>query len=251
MRRSWLKWLLLAAALIAAVVLVVIHYKEVMALLRDPEQVRAWLAGLGPIGPLGLIALNAAQVVVAPIPGYVVQIAAGYLFGWLLGSIYGAIGMVLGGIIAMNLGRIFGRPLVRRVVGTDRLERWEHITHLDSLWVWCILMLGPLGDAPYYIAGLTTLPIWRIAVVVLLVRSPSVIVAAAIGAGVISWKSPWVIGGLIFFVVFALVAARYQDRLDRWLDERILGPLAARAQSRAGRKKPIPAPAAEEHSPSE
>jgi uncharacterized membrane protein YdjX (TVP38/TMEM64 family) len=83
----------------------------------DPADLRAWLESLGPWGPVGLIALFVLQILVAPLPGYVFQAAAGYLFGWFWGAVYACIGMLIGGTLAMTLARIFGRPLVRRVVG--------------------------------------------------------------------------------------------------------------------------------------
>lgn len=223
----WLKRSVLMAALLVVLALAIRYHREILELIGDQERVQAWLAGLGPLGPLGLITLNAAQVVVAPVPGYVLQITAGYLFGWLPGAIYGALGMALGGALAMSLSRIFGRPLVRRVAGADRLERWERVTRLNSLGIWFIIMLGPFGDIPYFIAGLTQLAIWKIVAIALLVRGPSVIVAAAVGAGVVSWRSPWVIGGAIILMSLGVIGVRYQDRIERWVDDTLLSRTTA------------------------
>ena len=60
-------------------------------------------------GPAALIGINVAQILVAPIPGYVVQAAAGYLYGPLWGGIYGAIGLMIGAMLAMLLARLLGR----------------------------------------------------------------------------------------------------------------------------------------------
>ena len=169
-----------------------------------------------------MITLNAVQVLVAPIPGYVPQIVAGYLFGWFRGGIFSAIGMALGGILAMVLVRIYGRPLVQRVAGANRMERWEEVAHLNSIGIWFLIMLGPFGDIPYFIAGLTRLPIWKIVFVAVLVRGPSVVIAAAVGDGVISWRSPWVIGGAIVLMLTGLIGVRYQERIERWIDENLL-----------------------------
>ena len=219
--RAWLKWILLVAVLAVVAVLSVRYWREVAAFLSNPDELRAWLARLGPLGPLGLIAFNAIQVVLAPVPGYPVQIAAGYLFGWWQGSLYAVAGMILGGLLAMTLGRVYGRPLVERVVGAERLERWEKVAHLNSLAVWFVLMLGPLGDAPYFIAGLTKLPIWKLLLVVLLVRTPSVMVSAALGAGVISWRSPWFIAGATLFIVLGILAGLNEQRIEEWLSRQV------------------------------
>lgn len=221
--RSWLKWVLLVAVLVVVAGFAVTHYREMVSFLSNPDQIRAWLAKLGPLGPLALIGFNALQVVVAPFPGYPVQIAAGYLFGWWRGSLYAVAGMILGGLLAMTLARVYGRPLVQRIVGVERLERWEQVAHLNSLVVWFVLMLGPLGDGPYYIAGLTKLAVWKLLVIVLLVRTPSVLVSAAVGAGLISWRSPWFIAGAALFIVSGILAGLNEHRIEAWLSRQARG----------------------------
>lgn len=222
----WLKRALLVFSALAIAVLLLRYSRAVLAIVTDQERLQDWLSSLGPLGPLGLIALNAAQVVVAPVPGYLVQLAGGYLFGWLPGAIYGSLGMSLGGAVAMTLARIYGRPLVRRLIGEQRLARWEQVSHINSLALWFIIMLGPFGDAPYFIAGLTRLQVWKIVVIALLVRGPSVTVAAAIGAGLVSWRSPWVIASAAALISLALLGMRHQDQVQRWLEEQLLNRLA-------------------------
>lgn len=222
MMRPWIKRGLLVALSVTAVILFARYYRELFAFLSNEELLQAWLDQLGPVGPLAVIALNALQVVVAFVPGYAMMIAAGYLYGFPLGAIYGAIGMALGGVIAMALSRRYGRPLVVRMVGEDRMQRWEDVTHLNSLPIWFFLMLGPFGDVPYYIAGLTTIAIWKIIAIALLLRTPSVTVAAAIGAGLVDWRSPWVIGGAALLMVVGGVVVRYQNRIESFVDQKVL-----------------------------
>jgi len=219
--RAWLKWIVLAVVLAVIAVLAVRYGREAAAFLSNPDELRPWLARLGPLGPLGLIAFNALQVVVAPFPGYPVQVAAGFLFGWWQGTLYAVVGMVLGGLLAYALGRAYGRPLVQRIVGADRLDRWEKVAHLNSMAVWFVLMLGPLGDAPYFIAGLTKLPVWKLVAIVLLVRTPSVMVSAALGAGLISWRSPWFIAGATLFIVLGILAGLNEQRIESWLSRQV------------------------------
>lgn len=222
----------MAALAVGLAVVALRYHRPILDFVADQERLRAWLVTLGPLGPIGLIVLNAIQVVVAPIPGYVLQGAAGYLFGWLPGTFYAIIGMTLGGILAMSLARIFGRPLVRRVTGEQRLQRWEQVSRLNTLPIWFVLMLGPFGDIPYFVAGLTSLAIWKVVIVAVLVRWPSVILSTAVGSGVVSWRSPWVIGGAAVLLTAALLGMRYQDRIDRWIDRVLLGQVLSRYRSR-------------------
>ena len=227
MKKSWIKFGLVIAALVIGAALAARYARPVFDFLSNEQQLEAGLDRLGPLGPLGVIALNALQVVVAFIPGYAMSLASGFLYGFPLGAVYGAIGMAVGGLVAIMLARTFGRPLVARMVGEKRMQRWEEVAHLNSLPIWFILMLGPFGDVPYYIAGLTTLAVWKIIAVALLLRTPSIFVAAAIGAGLVDWRSPWVIGSAVLLMAAAVVAMRYQSRIEGFVDQKLLPRVAA------------------------
>jgi len=229
--KPWIKVGLLIVVLVIAAALAVRVAPPLIDFLGNEQQIQSWLDRIGPWGPLGLIVLNALQVIVAFVPGYAMSIASGFLYGFPVGAIYGALGMALGGLVAMALARAFGRPLVVRMVGGQRLQRWEEVAHLNSLPIWFLLMLGPFGDVPYYIAGLTTIAFWKIIVIALALRTPSVMVTAAVGAGLVDWRSPWVIGGAILLMGSALVAMRYQDRIEAFIDRRVLPKVASLAAS--------------------
>lgn len=227
----WLRntlWILAAAVVIA---LGVVLARPVYDFLGNEQALRVWLDRLGPLGPLGVIALNAIQVIIAFVPGYAMQIAAGFLYGFPLGALYGAVGMTLGGVTAMALARRYGQPFVARMIGARRLERWQEVTRLNSLPIWAFMMIGPFGDVPYYIAGLTRLAIWKIMVLAVLLRTPSVIVAAAVGAGLLDWHSPWVWGGAALVMLVGALVVFNQQRLDRWLDETLLPRITRRGKT--------------------
>ncbi|MCC6166021.1 MAG: TVP38/TMEM64 family protein [Caldilineaceae bacterium] len=221
----------LALALIALVAVFVFFGPQLWALAQDPEQLTVWVAKLGWLGPLALIALNALQIVIAPIPGYVVQLAAGFLFGALWGGIWGAAGLVAGGSLAFWLARIYGRPLAERLVGRARLARWEKITYSTSTLVWVILLLGPTGDAPFFLAGLSRVAFVKVLLITLVVRVPSAFVAAAAGAGVLflTWWQLALIFALLAGIV--LVFLRYHDRIVDWSEHRLQRQLEREQQN--------------------
>jgi uncharacterized membrane protein YdjX (TVP38/TMEM64 family) len=221
MKTAHKRWLL-GLLLVALLVLVVMCWRPLMDLLGDLPRLRSWLHELGPWGPAALISLNAAQIVLAPVPGQLVQAVAGYLFGLWPGAIYGALGMALGGTLSMSLGRLYGRPLVERVLGRERLTRWEEVAHTDSPLVWAVLMLPLFGDIPYLIAGLTRAPIWRVLAITLVIRGPSVILYAAMGSGTIT-GSPYLLGTLmVALVLVGILGMLYGPRVQAWSEERLL-----------------------------
>ena len=185
----------------------------IQQLLSDRERFQAFVEELGWFGPIILILFNALQIIVAPIPGYIVQLAAGYLYGPWWGGLWGALGLYIGSMSAMWLARTFGRPLVERAIGMQRVQHWEHVIHSDNIYIWFALLLGPTGDAPYYLAGLSHVRFAYIALITTLLRVPSAFVAAAIGAGVVTltwWQFTLIVAtvGLL-----ALILLRYKTLL--------------------------------------
>lgn len=187
-------------------------------LLQDETALETFVVRLGVWGPLALIALNALQIVVAPLPGYVMQMAAGYLFGPIWGGIFGALGVLVGSMTAMALARTFGRPLVERLVGQERLSRWERMTFSASTAVWFVILLAPTGDLPYFMAGLSQVSFMKIFLLTLAIRAPSTMVVAAAGAGV-WWLSGWQLVALLLALGLAtMLFLRHQERLHTWID---------------------------------
>ena len=198
-------------------------------LLQNEQMLEAVIERLGWMGPAALIIFNTIQIVVAPIPGYVVQIASGYLFGPFWGGLWASIGLLLGSMLAMWLARVFGRPLAERLVGKGRLDKWEATTHSDSIFLWFILILSPTGDLPYFLAGLSRTRFSTIFLLVLAIRVPTTFVVASAGAGVLllAWWQLAMIG--VALTALLLVFMRYQEPMIRWVDAQVLGKMPQKA----------------------
>ncbi len=236
--RTYWKQGLALSALVALGVLAWIYRDPLQTHLRNIDEARLWFHSLGPVGPVALIGLNALQIVVAPIPGYLVQIAAGWVYGVWPGALYAIIGLAVGATLAISLGRLLGRPFVARIIGVGRLARWEHVTRADKPWLWAILFLGPLGDLPYFLAGLSSYPIRKLVLTAVLVRSPGVVFATALGAGLVSADgrallalamtrmrlvNPWWLVALVMVLaVVAYLAYRVARRLPALWERQIV-----------------------------
>ncbi len=93
--------------------------------ITDTEALRAWLDQFGIFAPIVFIGLQALQVIVAPIPGQVVALVAGYLFGPLAGTVYSLTGVLIGSAVAFSLSKRFGRSFVERVIHEDVIARFD------------------------------------------------------------------------------------------------------------------------------
>lgn len=105
---------------------------------------------------LGFILVQAAQVVVAPVPGEVTGLLGGFLYGPLLGVILSTIGLTIGSYIAFALARMFGRPLVDKLVDKRVMRRFDYLLHHKGAFLVFMLFLIPGFPKDYlcYILGL-------------------------------------------------------------------------------------------------
>jgi uncharacterized membrane protein YdjX (TVP38/TMEM64 family) len=186
---------------------------------RDPVAVRAWVRGFGPWAPVAFVALQALQVVVAPIPGHVLGLASGYLFGPVAGTAYGLLGAAIGTWVAVVLARRLGRPLVARLVGDDALDRVDDLAGRRGLLALFVTFLVPgLPDnTACPAAGLTDLDVRTVVAVSVVGRAPGYYLSNLAGAGVATGDAALVVAVVGLFVVATALVVRYRRRLHDWL----------------------------------
>jgi len=249
--RPWLRGAILAALLLTGGTALIVWREPLWALFGDQARVQAWIASFGPFGPLISASLNAAQVLLAPIPGQIVGLANGYLYGTGLGTLYSMLGLLAGTWLAMALARVFGRPLVLRVVNAVQLERWDRIAARQGPWFFFLFFLIPglPDDMLCFVIGLSPLPLGRMLVLALLGRVPGVWVSCWVGAH--ATTLPWWVWVPLGAgsAVLAWAFWRHRNRI-----ETALVGFIARFADRAGRPRrsgssagSTPAPEQEEH----
>lgn len=87
--------------------------------LRDALQ---WIQGLGAVGAIAFMVLYAVATV-AFLPGSILTLGAGVVFGLVEGSIYVFIGAMIGAILAFLVGRYIARDWVsRKIEGNERFR---------------------------------------------------------------------------------------------------------------------------------
>jgi uncharacterized membrane protein YdjX (TVP38/TMEM64 family) len=195
------------------------HWLSVaIAFFSDISAIEEFVNWLGWFGPLFLIFLNALQIVVAPLPAYAIFAAAGFLYGGFWGGLYGAIGTLIGATAAMLLTRRFGRPLAARMIGAERLDHWSEMTSNRSLIMWGLLLLAPVGDLPFFLAGLSRVSVVSILALTTIIRIPSIflIATAASGTSSLTWREA--VPVMVVLIIACGLIWRYQEALLTWFD---------------------------------
>ena len=114
--------------------------------------------GAGPVGFLILLGLQFLQIVVAFIPGEVVQIAAGMLYGPWIGGLIILTGCVISSAFIFSLVHKLGAPFVQSMVPTqylDKFRRFELTGKLNIVVFILFLIPGLPKDVFTYLVPLT------------------------------------------------------------------------------------------------
>ena len=167
------------------------------------------------------IGLQIVQIVISVIPGQIVQIAGGYLFGFWIAAILSLIGVGLGSTIAFYIARIFGQNPVRFLAGEKALDQCSKV--LDSqtsyrIFFFLYLLPGFPKDILAYVAGLSRMKLRSFLPMATLVRFPamaaSMYIGSLLGAG--SYQASAVMI-LLCLAVFGVCIA-FRDKLNVFID---------------------------------
>jgi uncharacterized membrane protein YdjX (TVP38/TMEM64 family) len=210
--QGWLPWL--AGALV--ILILAALWRPLSQVGTDSSVWRAEIEGLGPLAPVAFFLLNVIQIVVAPIPGYPVQVLGGVLFGFIPGSIYAVGGMVFGGTLAAWLGRRLGRPWLEKRMGAETLRRWSQIMHINSFWTWWVILLIPLGDIPYFFAGLSRIRLRMFAFAILTSRGPFTVLIVWTGDSVVNLPLTGIAVLMAMIVIIVIIGFSQAERIETW-----------------------------------
>jgi uncharacterized membrane protein YdjX (TVP38/TMEM64 family) len=210
--KGWLPWLggLLVVAILIAL------WQPLSQVGTEPQDWQAWIEQVGPFAPVVFVLLNVVQIVVAPIPGYPVQVLGGALFGFIPGSIYTVGGLTAGGTLAAWLGRRLGQPWLEKRIGTEQLEYWTQVAHINSFWTWWLILLIPFGDVPYFIAGLTRIRLRTFTLAILTSRGPFTVFIVWTGDRAIDLPLEYFALLIAVVILMVIIGFSQSRRIEAW-----------------------------------
>jgi uncharacterized membrane protein YdjX (TVP38/TMEM64 family) len=202
---------LLVAFLVGTTVAVRVAAPELL----DPRALRAFVLGFGPFAPVVFVFLQATQVVVAPIPGQVVGLVGGYLFGPVWGTAYSLLGVAVGSTVVFVLSRRYGRPYVERFIVPETVAEFDDLVDSGGLVGLFLVFLIPglPDDAVCFLAGLTRIPVSKLVLVAVVGRAPGFLLVAVVGADLAAGRASaalWLLGAVS---ALSLVTYLFRDRI--------------------------------------
>ena len=183
--------------------------------LCSKEKIRDWLVTLGPAAPGVFIAIQALQVIFAPVPGEATGFLGGFLFGAIPGFVYSTIGLTLGSLAAFLLGRWLEINFVEKVVRRETLDRFAFVVERQGTLIAFLLFLLPGFPKDYlcFILGLSKMPLKVFLLIVTVGRIPGTLMLSLQGAKVYEGEYLLVAILLALFLMAALLLLIYKEKV--------------------------------------
>ena len=160
---------------------------SLLNLLKDREALAALAHSLGPWGPLALGLTIALQVTFAVLPGHVLMLAGGYLYGFGTGFVITWVATVAASELNFLLARRYGLPLVYRMAPRHLVDRWEAAARGKGF-VFCLMSLVlPIfpSDLMCYVAGFSKITHRQFWAANLLGHLPGAVGMSLVGSGLL------------------------------------------------------------------
>lgn len=204
-----------AIALFLLVVCLISGWRFLSFSAFDPSQLLRSIHDLGLIGKLIYAGILVLAVVVSPIPGTPLTVAAGAVWSPWTAGIYGTLGVFVGSLLAYFLGQTLGRSLIQVLSGkTIRISK-----HRGEIYIgWLLFFSHLLPIVPFdlmsYGAGMIRLSFPLYAMATLLGTIPGTFLLAYLGASFTI--SPGVGGAIAIFCAFLLIVLPWKIHQHNW-----------------------------------
>ncbi len=194
---------------------------EAYGLLTDRERVAAYVASFGHAAPLVFMAVQLAQVILAPIPGEATGFIGGYLFGALAGCFYSSIALTIGSWLNFMIGRFLGRRWVRRLIPKDKMAKYDHLLRHQGMLVVFLLFLFPGFPKDYLclFLGISTMPMRVFLLIAMIGRIPGTLMLSLQGA--LLFERNYLIFSLLVIVnaIAIYFGYRHREKLYQWVEK--------------------------------
>ena len=177
-RRKWFGILSIVAFSIVLLLLTLLFSKILAPYLNSAEELRTFLHEYGWKGYLILMGLQCLQVVIALIPGEVIELGAGYAYGAIRGTAMCLIGVAISSTLIFLLVKKIGISLVETFISREKIHQLRFINSEKKLKRTVFLLFfipGTPKDILTYFIGLTDMKLSEFLIITLIARIPSVV----------------------------------------------------------------------------
>ena len=219
---------IIISLLVIAIVLIVsfLIFKRLGLTNLTRQELQDYISSKGALAPIIFIIVSFLQVTFIPLPGAVTIIAGSFLFGFFETFIYSYIGMMLGAIVAFELGRLVGRPYLNWLTGDiNKTDKWiKRFKGREKVFLFFAFLLPMFpDDLLCSVAGL--LPIKRKTFIImqLFTRATSILATLVFMSGEIIPYKGWGLVVLSILAVLSIIAfilsMKYSEKINEWFND--------------------------------
>lgn len=188
------------------------------------DDLQEYVSSFGAGAPLAFFGLQVLQVILAPIPGSVTTLFGGAFFGFWKAMLLSVGAVLTGSVILFLFAKYLGRPLVTRLVGEKRVEKYMKNMSARQFWVLFMMFLMPFfpDDVLCLMAGLTAIRLPGFILLVIITRPWGLVFSALVGSGTLTvpiWG--WIIIGVLS-LAFLYISVKHPDKLEEWMNDRVM-----------------------------
>ncbi len=166
---------------ISAVVLLAFIASPLVKSYDNPEKFIRLIDSFGIFGFLVMLFIQIAQIIVALIPGEIIEFVAGTLYGWLGGLLFCLCGIAIGQSVIFFAVKILGDSLVKKAAGSKAMTKYKFLRdekRLKTVIFILYFLPGTPKDLLTYAVPMTKIKFLDFFVISLLARIPSIVTSA-------------------------------------------------------------------------
>lgn len=211
-----LKIALLSILSIIVIIPIVYYMFKYRNVFEDMEGIKNFVLSFGHFSFIIFILIQILQIVVVFIPGEIVQIVGGYIFGPYMSFALCILGVLIGGSICFLLSKKFGKPLVDKITSKNTswiVKKIESTRHKKSgrasatrIMFILYLIPGIPKDILGYISGISDMSLKEFLLISTIGRAPALFFTCFFGDQLTTKNTKLIIifAG-VFAVIFALI----------------------------------------------
>ena len=208
-------------------ILLTILFTHVFApYLQSSEEFHVFLESYGWRGRFILFGLQCVQVIIALIPGEIVELGAGFAYGAIEGTLICLSGIALSSSLIFLLTKRIGTPLVEMFISREKIRDLRFINtekKLKRLVFILFFIPGTPKDVLTYFVGLTSIQLSQFLAITLVARIPSIISSTICGqylgkedyftAAIVYAITAFI--SLIGYLIYNKVIKRRKSKIDK------------------------------------
>lgn len=201
---------------ILAILLLNIDVLKNIKYFEDPVLIREWIKSYGDFSSVAFILLQIVQVIIFFIPGEVIQVAGGFIFGAFWGFVLSMIGIVLGSLLTFLIARTVGERILRKIIPDRHFVKLEALINKprNKLILFILYLIpGVPKDILGYVSGITPIGTKEFILISSSARIPGILASVFLGSKLYDKNYVMVIAAVLMVVIIFAVVIFYKEKI--------------------------------------